>query len=411
MKIGMILEDYYPDDIRITKEAEVLISNGYEVYLLCMKKEYEKVCEVVDGITVLRVELPIKQTLKGLFYRAINAFIFKHFLWEKAIENFIVDNDIDVLHVHDLPLFGTANQVVKRLNKKIVIDFHENYPDGLQVWSKWKKDFKNKYVYPILSNYERWLGFEKIACEQSDKAIVVVPHMQKRLQELHQLDELKTYVVSNTESLAFETMEIFDNIVHEYKNKFVVSYIGGVGYHRGIDTTIKAFNQINNKNIYLLVVGGMDRFIKEHLENLATNKNIIFTGQVPFYEVPSYIQASNICLVPHNDTEHTNNTIPHKLFQYMLLKRPVIVSSCPPLKDVVDECQSGLVFQSNDYNDLKDKITMMYNQRDNLIHYGENGYKAVKEKYHFEKDGEVLLALYNSLENELNILEKRKVIR
>jgi glycosyltransferase involved in cell wall biosynthesis len=398
MKIGMILEDYYPEDIRVTKEAEALVNAGFEVYLLCMKKDREESLEIIDNIKVVRASLPVKQTVKGIFYRAINAFTFNHPLWKTKIEKFVKDYDIDILHVHDLPLFGTSNKVAKKLNKKIIVDFHENYPDGLQVWGMWKTDFKNKYIYPILSNYNRWLRFEKIACEECDRAIVVVSHMQKRLSNLHDLDKDKTFVVSNTENLAFEDMKIYEDIETKYKDKFIISYIGGVGFHRGIDTTIKAFNQIDADDIYLLIVGGIDKSIKKYLESISTNQNIIYTGQVPFDKVASYIKASDVCLVPHNNTEHTNNTIPHKLFQYMLLKKPVIVSSCPPLKEVVEECDCGLVFKSDDYDDLRDKIKDIYDLKD-LEYLGKNGYNYAKLKYHFEEDAKVLINMYKELSN------------
>lgn len=395
----MILEDYYPEDIRVTKEVNALIDAGYEVYLLCMKKDHQNSIEVIEGLNVIRAPLPKKQSLKGLFFRALNAFFFNHPLWEKQIKKFVIKYNIDILHIHDLPLFGTTHKVAKELNKKTVIDFHENYPDGLQVWSIWKSDFKNKYIYPILSNYKRWLRFEKFACDHSDKAIVVVPHMQQRLNKLHNLDSRKTFVVSNTENLSFENMYIDNTIVEKYSKKFIVSYIGGVGYHRGIDTTIKAFNKINNNNIYLLIVGGVDKNIKTFLDSISETENIIYTGQVPFTQVPSYIKASDICLVPHNNTEHTNHTIPHKLFQYMLLKKPVIVSSCPPLKDVVTECKCGLIFNSDDYNDLKDKIISMYN-KENLNGLSNNGYNCAKTKYNFEEDAKILVNLYDGLKDD-----------
>lgn len=399
MKIGMILEDYYPEDIRVTKEAEALVNAGYDVYLLCMKKDSQKTKEILNNINIIRVDLPSKQTIKGLFFRAINAFTFNHPLWKQKIKEFVLQYNIDVLHVHDLPLFGSAYKVSHLLNKKIVIDFHENYPDGLQVWSIWKTDFKNRYIYPILSNYKRWLKFEKFACLKSDRAIVVVPHMRQRLHTLHTLEESKTFIVSNTENLAFETMEINPTIVNSYNDKFIVSYIGGVGYHRGIDTTIKAFNQIKQDNIYLLIVGNIDKNIKKYLDSISINTNIIYTGQVPFNEVASYIKASDICLVPHNNTEHTNNTIPHKLFQYMLLKKPVIVSSCPPLKEIVDKCECGLVFKSDDYNDLKDKIITMYNSKD-LNSMATKGYNCAKHKYNFEEDAKELIKMYHGLKND-----------
>ena len=391
MNIGMILEDYYPEDIRVTKEAKALIKNGFQVYLLCMKRENEKEFEIIDNIKVIRANLPIKQSLKGLFFRAINAFIFNHYLWQKNIENFILKYNINILHIHDLPLFGTANKIAKKYNKKIIIDFHENYPDGLQVWGIWKKDFKNRYIYPILSNYKRWLKFEKFACNQADKVIVVVPEMGERLKKLHNLQ--KYYVVSNTEDIEFQNIKIDVSIMQKYQNKFIVSYIGGVGYHRGIDTTIKAFNEIK-EDIYLLIVGGISKDIKEHLDSITKTNNIIYIGQVPFEKVVSYIKVSDICLVPHNDTAHTNNTIPHKLFQYMLLEKPVIVSDCPPLKRVVKECNCGLVFKRNDYLDLKNKILSIYANNSN---FGLNGKRCVENRYNFKNDSDILLKIYREI--------------
>jgi glycosyltransferase involved in cell wall biosynthesis len=221
--------------------------------------------------------------------------------------------------------------------------------------------------------------------------------MQERLEKLHTLDKNKTFVVSNTENLAFEDMPIYENIINQYKNKFIVSYIGGVGFHRGIDTTIKAFNQIKEKDIYLLIVGGIDKSIKQYLESISKNQNIIYTGQVPFKNVPSYIKASNICLVPHNNTEHTNNTIPHKLFQYMLLKKLVIVSDCPPLKDVIDECKCGAVFKRDDEINLRDKIINIYNYKGKLSEIGLNGYNCVQRKYNFEEDAKNLIKMYKEI--------------
>ena len=394
----MILEEYFPEDIRVSKETKALLKDGYEVYLLCMRRKNEKPFETMEnGLNIIRVELPSKQSNIGLFYRAINAFIFNHPLWQKEIEKFLIKYKIDILHVHDLPLFGTTNRVAKKHNKKIIVDLHENYPDGLQVWSIWRKDFKSKYIYPILSNYARWLRFEKFACEKADKIIVVVKEMQERLKKKHDIDLSKVTIVSNTEEKEFASLAEDERIIKEFKNKFIVSYIGGVGYHRGIDTTIKAFNKINNENITLMIVGGMNSDIKKHLDKITTNTNIIYTGQVPFEKVFSYIKASQICLVPHNNTEHTNHTVPHKLFQYMLAKRAVLVSDCKPLKRIVEESNSGLIFKANDHEDMKNKIDFMYNNPEVLKESAISGFHYANEINNFEKDALSLCNLYKEI--------------
>ena len=117
-----------------------------------------------------------------------------------------------------------------------------------------------------------------------------------------------------------------------------------------MDTSIKAVKFIKDKieNFKLLIVGAK-RSERVEIENLISKLNIEnyveIINWVPFEKVNQYIKHSKVCLVPHNDFEHTQTTIPHKLFQYMMMGKPVIVSDCKPLKRVVNETESGLVLR------------------------------------------------------------------
>ena len=65
----------------------------------------------------------------------------------------------------------------------------------------------------------------------------------------------------------------------------------------------------------------------------------------PLKAIPNAIRECDIGLVPHRKHAHTDATIPHKLFQYMLASRPVIVSNCRPLARIIEETGAGLVFE------------------------------------------------------------------
>lgn len=95
---------------------------------------------------------------------------------------------------------------------------------------------------------------------------------------------------------------------------------------------------------------------------------------------------SDVCLVPHNKNSHTDTTIPHKLFQYMLEGKPVVVSSCKPLKRVVEETDSGLVSEAGKKKDLADKIIDLYNNENLRRELGENGKKAAQGRYNWQKE-------------------------
>ena len=103
INIGMLLEDSFPFDIRVEKEAKSLISAGYKVHLLCLSDKAGDEYSVYKGIHVYRIGWG-KNKFARFFNKLINRIFLQNNFWKHEIELFIQKNDIKVLHVHDLPL-------------------------------------------------------------------------------------------------------------------------------------------------------------------------------------------------------------------------------------------------------------------------------------------------------------------
>ncbi len=171
-----------------------------------------------------------------------------------------------------------------------------------------------------------------------------------------------------------------------------------------MDTAIKAMPKILEEipNSKLLLVGGdgsskYEKKIREMCKDLEIKDNVVFTGRVDFRLVPSYIASSSVCLVPHNVTEHINTTIPHKIFQYMIMRKPVIVTDAKPLKRIVEETNCGIVIPSGSYEKMAEAVIRLYTNREYARKLGENGRKAVEEKYNWGEMRKRLLDVYNRL--------------
>lgn len=84
-------------------------------------------------------------------------------------------------------------------------------------------------------------------------------------------------------------------------------------------------------NIKLMLVGDGDLFAP--LLKMAAHHNagdkIILTGKVPFEEVPSYVAAADICLLPAYKNEIMMNIVPIKMYEYMAMGKPVIATKLP----------------------------------------------------------------------------------
>ncbi|MFU8860939.1 MAG: glycosyltransferase family 4 protein [Cyclonatronaceae bacterium] len=401
-KIGMVLNSFYPDDIRVFKEAEALINAGHEVFLLCYRRLQEKEYDEVDGMNIRRVYIGQSKISEGL-WDMLNACFFYHPAIGKALTGFVEQFNIDVLHVHDLPLAGTVESVARKKKIKWVLDLHENYPEGLKIWFKWRKSPLIRLKNRIFFSYNRWLKFERNATQKCDVVIAVVDEMKDRLIQKHHILPGKIHVITNTESKSFLDQKIVEDIYGELKDEFILLYAGGLGPHRGVDTVIEAMAHLKNrKDISLVIVGTGNRDIVQSLKQQAADLGVAgrvhFKGYQPFELFHSFMSHASVNVIPHNDNSHTNHTIPHKLFQSMMTGRPVLVSTCKPLKRTVEQARSGLVFEAGNAKDCAAKIEVIYNDREMAARMGANGRKATLEgSLNWESTGKELAALYDLL--------------
>jgi len=401
MNIGMVLGNYFPPDSRVRKEAYSLVKAGHNVHLLCMKKKNKNqpTEEIINGISVKRISFG--QNWLSHKINALHFYIkFYQKEWAKEIEKLVLEKKIEVLHVHDLPLIKTTLTVGKKYNIPTIADLHENYPVDLYCFRSLIPVWRRIYF----ENPRRWGNYEKKILKYCNHIITVVDDAKERLIKDYSISPIKITVVSNVVDTEYiSSLSMDKNLLEKYKNYFVISYVGSFGPHRGLDTTIEAIEFIKEKipKVRLLLVGGNgdEEALKKLVKKRNLEKQIIFTGWQHSEKLSSFIHLSNICLVPHHRSPQTDACSPHKFFRYMFMKKPVIVSSCPSLKKIVEETKAGLVFEAGNAKDLADKIIQIYK---NPNGYGENGYRAVLSKYNWQNESKKLIELYNKIKNENN---------
>jgi glycosyltransferase involved in cell wall biosynthesis len=393
-KILMLLEHAFPPDIRVEKEAKALLEAGFDLSLVCAEGRN---VDNWNGMKIYRV--PVR---KDIFSKLKRQIFIIHTDFYKYLDKLFKNKYFDIIHVHDLRLVPTALKIKEKYGCKVIADLHENYPAGVREWNKSISGIK-KSVLNVFNNYNKWFKVEKEVSSKVDKIIAVVDEMKERMIRQHNISENKIVVVSNLEDIDFVKKSKIDNeILDKYKNKFVVLYIGGFGAHRGIDTAIKGMKYIKEKDILLLIVGRGSKTIENYFrwlikENHLSSK-VEMLGWQPFEKVFTFQKLASICIVPHNSNEHTDNTIPHKLYQYMMVGKPVVVSSCPPLARVVKEAKSGFVFQAGNPKDFADKILKIYNDKTLQKKFIQNALNyTFKQNHTWQEESKKLVNLYREI--------------
>lgn len=394
MKIGMILDKVFPPDPRVENEAIELIKKGHEVFLFCLTYNNESSSEIINKIKVKRYKATkLDYKMSALAYTIpVYSFVMKN-----KISDFLRKNDIEVIHIHDIRIAEATFKANKKLKLPIVLDLHDNMPEVMKFYPHLQK-FPGKYII----SPKKWKDKEEGFIKKSDKLITVSQEFVDELITRTKIGKEKVVLVPNTIRESFyNSFELKQEIVNKYKDNFVVLYLGDTHIRRGLLTAIKSVNKLKEyiPNIKLVIVGKntTDYILKKKAEKLNIQNFVDFEGWQNVLLFPSYIQASSICISPLQRNIQHDVAYANKLFQYMSLGKPLLVSDAIAQKNLIERVNSGLVHEERNVEDFTYKILELYKDESLRNKLGENGKKFVREEFTWDKTSKGLIELYNNL--------------
>lgn len=398
MKVGMILDETFPPDPRVENEALTLKDQGYDIHILCYGYDIAKDEEFeYKGIRVYRKACP-----KWVYKFSALAYTVPvyHWITKGWIEKFVEDYRIDVIHVHDIQIYRGAKWANKK-HKPLVLDLHENRPEIMKFYKHVQSLLGRVLIYPSV-----WKKHEYRAIKSADQIVVVTEEAKAYYVDEVGVNPAKIISLPNTVRKGFyeqQTINVAD--VERFKDDFVVLYVGETGLRRGLLTAIAALNLLKSKipNIKLVIVGksSTDHVLKQYVKQLKLEDYVSFEGWQNFETFPAYIEASSVCISPLHRNIHHDTTYANKIFQYMSMGKPVVVSDCPAQANVVNDANAGLVIRAEEPEELVGAIMRLYNNPDESERFGRNGKQFVRENFSWEKNSLALTELYKKISNEL----------
>lgn len=377
----MVLDREFPPDTRVENEIETLIQTGHKVHLACFTKTKRIKFEKINGAFIHR------RSISNFTYKSSIGclrFPFYFNFWRNYLSELFQQFSFDAIHIHDLPLGIVGYELKRKYNVPLIIDLHENWPALLE-----KAVHTNTILGKLLSSNKQWIKYEKEILEKADMVIAVVLEMKQRLIGLG-IDEKNIIIVSNT--LKMDSFKVPD--FHSDPEFFTLFYAGGINAHRGLQVVIKGLKiitpKIRNIRFWIVGSGSYQKELEKLVSSLNLKKHVRFWGWKNLNEIAELLMKSDIALIPHLKSEHTDNTIPHKLFQYMYAGKPIIASNCEPIRRIMNESKCGIVYE----NQLTDCLLKFYKNPEIGKCMGENGKKIVIEKYNWKKTEKILLELY-----------------
>lgn len=165
----------------------------------------------------------------------------------------------------------------------------------------------------------------------------------------------------------------------------IVVFIGAVEPWQGISNLIEAFHSLKVKHddLKLVVVGG-----GSILKELMVHKDVIFTGSVPYTDVPAYTNAADLCAVP---IPTDRLAFPMKVLETLACGVPLLVTenvSTAELKDVTPE----FLMPDNDPRTIERKVEELVYGMDALP-IAERGKDYVVKRYTWDSTAEMVASL------------------
>jgi glycosyltransferase involved in cell wall biosynthesis len=91
----------------------------------------------------------------------------------------------------------------------------------------------------------------------------------------------------------------------------------------------------------------------------------------------------------HHDTTYAN-----KIFQYMALGKPLVVSDCTAQANLIEGEACGLIHMANNPESLANCIAELFHDPAKALKLGLNGKRAVSERWYWENTVGTLIEAY-----------------
>jgi len=393
MKILILSMHFYPENFKINAIASEL-AKKHDITVLTGKPNYPdgklfdnyKIFsldrETYNNVEILRVPIFLRGSKKAYFLILnyisfiISCLIFGPFLLKKKeFDNIIV--------------FGTS-PLIQGI-PGILFKYLKSAKLNLWVLDLWPEDLvntgyiKNKLILKINNYISKFLYYF------SDKILVTSTKFCEHISNNYNKSSYFVpnpfdHTYYNTDNIKINPFNLYLPFKYDDKD-IILTFAGNIGNNQAIDVIINACKILKKKNIKFLIFGSGSK-INYYKELIASENihNIYFMGHYPKEKVKLYFKISSALLITLNNIGSLPLTLPGKVSDYLIARKPIICSADGALSEFIQKINCGLVSPANNPNILAKNILFFSNlnqfKKNKMI---ENGYKYANEHLSISK--------------------------
>ncbi len=384
-KVTHVFFDEYPKDSRIRRYCNALNENNYKIYVICLKSSRLPLFEKHNSVFVYRI--PMQKRRGSFFSRFLEYLVFQLLatMWVSFIE---LRHHPSIYHFHTLPDFLVFAALLPKLfGKKIVLDFHELFPEFMMQHRP-----KLTYNSPVIKLV---LFLERISFKFANRRIAF--HDPAKSVLLNRIQGNETIVIMN----GVDEGEL--PTFHKYNtDRFKLVYNGTINYNLNLSLVLKTFDFIRSANSsvfqnleFHLYGSGPDLVNILDLKNQLNLPNVFYHGQLPFTKMIKELESASACILPPKKDIYSDLYYSIKLTEMIYFRIPVISTRLYTYLYYYPE-NCILYFNSGDKVDLANKI--VYAFENELSHFTTNAWQHYRKISWDKMKSRYLLLLENMLD-------------
>jgi glycosyltransferase involved in cell wall biosynthesis len=364
-KIVHLTSAHPRNDTRIfIKQCRTLAAHGYDVTLIVADDQGDG---VRDGVTIADVGRS-----PGRLKRILST--------TRRVGDKAVALDADIYQLHDPELLPVGLRL-KRLGKTVIFDSHEDVSRQL---------LGKPYLGPLSARIvsSAYAIVERYACSRFDGIITATPFIRDNFLKINPV----TVNVNN-----FPMVGELDSGAPWENKQDEVCYVGGIGSIRGIRELVQAGELLGSAARVNLVGTFSEPEVQAEMKASPGWRRVNAYGFLDRHGVRDVMKRSLAGVVTFHPLPNHLDSHPTKMFEYMSSGIPVIASNFPLWRDIIEGNQCGICVDPLDPKAIAAAIDYLVTHPQAAKAMGENGRRAVLEKYNWAVEANKLTDFYGAL--------------
>lgn len=328
---------------------------------------------------------------------------------EKKMEEALEDFKPDIVHLNNFQrqLSASIIKPIKKRNIPIVFTAHDLQAicpaivmlnSQKEICEKCKNGkynncikrncIKSSKLKSLLGAFEsRYYRKNKIYTEKIDK--IVTPS------EFYKFKLIEDGINIDKIVAIHNFIDINDYKLNVEDNEYAL-YFGRLSKEKGIINLIKAFSKTRKGKLYIAGEGPEKTYIENFIKENRLEERIKLLGFLNKEQVKEYLRKSSFVVIPSIWYENC----PYSILETLAIGKPIIGSNIAGIPELVKDNINGLLYKYDNENELEEKITFLFKNKNLRIKFGEEAKKIAEKKYSKENYYRNIIKIYKELIKE-----------